>query len=186
MAPGSNILKVSATTSTINEPGKQIVTVGNSDVAKFGTAQERQTPLKVYADRRGTRTCEKLVDEQIQSHIKQFTRKLKGDKKMKHRKRDPGSGLSSSRSNISRAMRRCILQIPDFFALLSQTAEPRTDLPIELVIPAQSASSLAIQGKRTSDRNRRSPSYYGFDSPSDSAITAPPKRPRRAGDVANF
>ena len=83
-------------------------------------------------------------------------------------------------------MRGCIPQIPDFFALPSQTAEPRTDLPIELVIPAQSASSSAIQGKRTSDRNRRSPSYYGFDSPSDSGITAPPKRPRRAGDVANF
>ena len=37
------------------------------------------------------------------------------------------------------------------------------------------------------DRNRRSSWYYGFDNSSaDSTITAPPKRPRRAGDVQNF
>ena len=105
LAPGSHILKVSPTTSTIKEPGKQIVTVRNSDIAKFGTHQERQTPLKVYADRRGPRAGEKVVEELIHSHIKEFTRKQKGDKKMKHRKREPGSGVSSQRSNISRAMR---------------------------------------------------------------------------------
>ena len=188
------MLKVSPTTSTIKEPGKQIVTVRNSDIAKFGAAQEWQTPLKVYADRRGPQTCKKLVEEQIQSHIKLFRLKLKGDKKMKHRKRDPGSGVSSSRCNKSRAMRGRILQIHDFVALRNQTAEPHTDLPSELLIPAQSASSSALQqvdpeppqGKRTSDRNRRSPSFYGFVSSSDSAITAPPERPRRAGDIENF
>ena len=104
LAPGSNILKIIPTTSTVKESGKPTATVRNSDIAKFGTTQERQTPLKVYADKRGPRTCEKLVEEEIQSYIKQFTRKLKGDKKMKHRKRDPGSGESSSRSNISRAI----------------------------------------------------------------------------------
>ena len=82
LVPGSNILKVSPTASTIKQPGKPTVTVRNSDIAKFGTKKERQIPLKAYADRRGPRTCEKLVEEQIQSHIKQFARKLKGDKKM--------------------------------------------------------------------------------------------------------
>ena len=53
LAPGSHILKVSPTTSTIKEPGKSVVTVRNSDIAKFGTQLERQTPLKAYADRRG-------------------------------------------------------------------------------------------------------------------------------------
>ena len=80
LAPGSNILKVSPTSSTIKEPGKPVVTVRNSDIAKFGTLQERQTPLKVYADRRGPRKGEKLVEELIQSHIKETTRKIKGDK----------------------------------------------------------------------------------------------------------
>ena len=52
LAPGSHILKVSPT-STIKEPGKPMVTVRNSDIAKLGTQLERQTPLKAYADRRG-------------------------------------------------------------------------------------------------------------------------------------
>ena len=43
---------------------------------------------------------EKYLDEQIQ---KQFTRKIKGDKKMKHRRREPASGASSS--NITRDAR---------------------------------------------------------------------------------
>ena len=44
-----------------------------------------------------------------------------------------------------------------------------------------------IHAKRSSDRNRCSPSYGGFDnSLSDSTIAAPPKRPRRAGEVETF
>ena len=77
LAPGSNILKVVPTTSTIKEPGKPAVTVRKSDIAKLGTLQERQTPLKVYADRRGPRTEEKLVEELIQSHIIENTRKIR-------------------------------------------------------------------------------------------------------------
>ena len=46
-----------------------------------------------------------LVEEEIQSQIKLYKLKLKGDKKMKHSKRDPGSGVSSSRCNKSCTMR---------------------------------------------------------------------------------
>ena len=41
-------------------------------------------------------------------------------------------------------------------------------------------------GKRSSDRKRQSPSFYGFELSSDSAIIAPPERTRRAGDVENY
>ena len=91
--------------ATQNEPGKPVITVRNSDIAKFGTQLEKETPLKDYADRRGPRSSEKTVEELIHSHIKEFTRKQKGDKKMKHRRREPGSGVSSTKSNISRAIR---------------------------------------------------------------------------------
>ena len=184
LAPGSQILKVSPTTSTIKEPGKQVVTVRNSDIAKFGTELERQTPLKVYVDRRGPRSGEKVVEELIHSHIKEFTRKQKGDKKMKHRKREQGSGVSSQRSNISRAMRGRIPKLPNFSAIRNQqpplpTSEPTTTTSTH---PATTSSTT-----RTSDRPRRSPSYYGFEtSPPASDILPPPKRPRRAGDVENF
>ena len=126
LAPGSHILKVSPTTSTIKEPGKPVVTVRNSDIAKFGTQLERQTPLKAYADCRGPRSGEKTVEELIHFHIKEFNRKQKGDNKMKHRRREPGSGVSSTKSNISRAMRRRIPKKPNFSAMRNQ--QPTTSL----------------------------------------------------------
>ena len=114
MAPGFNIIKVSPHNSTIKELGKTIITVRNSDIAKTGTQQERQTPLKAFAEHRGPRTSKNLLEEKVQSHFKEITRKLKGDKKIKHNRRDQGSGVSSSKFNITRAMRGRILKVPNF------------------------------------------------------------------------
>ena len=188
LAPGSHILEVSPTTSTIKEPGKPVVTVRNSDIAKFGTQLERQTPLKAYADRRGPRSGKKLVEELIQSHLKEFTRKQKGDKKMKHRKRDPGSGVSPSKANISRAMRGRIPKIPNFLAIQNQQPDAGTVSHSEKPRTSSTKKPAALtQPKRSSDRNRRSPSYSGFESPSpDPTILPPLKRPRQTGDVENF
>ena len=157
--------------------------VRNSDIAKFGTQLERQTPLKAYADRRGPRSGEKLVEELIQSHVKEFTRKQKGDKKMKHRKRDTGSGVSSSISNISLEMRGQVPKIPNFLALRNQQKEASTlSHSGQPTTFSANTSTAAKRLKGSSDRNRRSPSYYGFDNPSpDSTIAAPPKQPGRAG-----
>ena len=55
LAPGSHILKIIPTTSTIKESRKNVVTLRNRNFAKKGTQLERQTPLKAYADRRGPR-----------------------------------------------------------------------------------------------------------------------------------
>ena len=64
----------------------------------------------------------------------------------------------------------------------------RSEQPTSLQPTTSTATAIATkQPKRSSDRNRRSPSYYGFENPSpDSAIAAPTKRTRRAGDVENF
>ena len=163
------------------------MTVRNSNIAKFGTKFERQAPLKAYADRRGPRSGEKIVEELIHCHIKEFSRKQKGDKKTKHRKREPGSGVSSSKSNISRAMRGRIPKVPNFLAMRNQQPAIMTTSHSEH--PASSSSTApvpAAQQTRTSDRNRRSPSYYGFESsPPNSTILPPPKRPRRAAEVFN-
>ena len=110
---------------------------------------------------------------------------------MKNQRPDPGSGVSSSRLNISRAMRGRIPKIPIFPAIRNQCNEDQTALHGALILPPQSASSSALQQIATAapadDRNHRSPSHYGFDdSSSDLTVTAPPKQPRRAGDVEIF
>ena len=133
-------------------------------------------------------TVEKTVEELIHSHIKKFTRKQKGDKKMKHRKREPGSGVSSSKSNISRAMQGRIPKVPNFLAMRNQQPTTVTTSHSEhLASSSSTALAAASQQTRTSDRNMRSPSYYGFESsPSNSTILPSPKRPRRARDVESF
>ena len=107
---------------------------------------------------------------------------------MKHRKRDPGSGVSSSKSNISRATRGQIPKIPNFLAIRNQQPDAGTVSQSEkpTTSSTNTPAALTLQ-KKSLDRNRRSPSYYGFESPSpDSTILPLPKRPRRAGDVENF
>ena len=78
-----------------------------------------------------------------------------------------------------------IPKIPDFLANRNRKIKIQTNLAHELALPMQSAMQSTMQGsKRTSDRNRGSPSYYGFDNSfSESTIAASPKRSRRAGDV---
>ena len=68
-----------------------------------------------------------LWKSKIRSHVKQFIRKLKGDKKLKHRKRNHGSGVSS-RSKISRAMQWRIPKIPVFLAIRNQNNEEKTNM----------------------------------------------------------
>ena len=103
---------------------------------------------------------------------------------MKHRRREPGSGVSSTKSNISRAMRGRIPKKPNFSA--TRNHQTTTSLS-EQHASTSTAPAPASPNTRTSDRTRRSPSYYGFEtSPPNSDILPPPKRPRRAGDVENY
>ena len=123
----------------------------------------------------------------MQSHVKKFTRKQKGDKKMKHHKRDPGSGISSSKSNISRAIRGRIPKVTNFLAMQNQQPEASTVLHSEQPTTSFTNTTATTQPSRSGERTRSSPFYYGFESPSpDSTVAAPRKRPRRAGYIENF
>ena len=62
---------------------------------------------------------------------------------MKHRKRDPGSGVSSSKSNISRAMRGRIPKIPNFLAICMQQQEETTVSHSEQSTSSQPTTSAA-------------------------------------------
>ena len=183
------------------------MTVRNSNFAKFGT-QERQTPVEVYADHRGPRYSEKLVEEQIQSHFKEHTRKLKGDQKVKHQGLDPWSGVyldHASRSIIARTMWGRNPKLSYFSALRNQLEVTNPDSLKKLIIPSLNAWTSALEqvppftlNSATHDqsspgRNDRSPSYYGSqDSTPDSTLdgdcgsTKRPRRAPKARDVENI
>ena len=111
-APLSVMPKTDLCTSVIREPEKLEVTVRNSDIAKFGTRDERKTKLMDYVNCRETCVHEKSTEAKILSHTEEFSRIQNGDRKMKHRKRDTGSGVSSDKSNFARAMRARMPKLP--------------------------------------------------------------------------
>ena len=122
-----------------------MITGRNNDIAKFGNHPERQIPLNVYADRREPRTSNRPVEKKIHGHVKEFTRKFKGDKK-NHKKREPGSGLSSSHSKKARAMRRRVPKFSNFAAIIECFPAPYEESPGELTLSiVQNATSSALQ-----------------------------------------
>ena len=116
--------------------------------------------------------------------IKEFARKIKGDKKTKHKRRDRSSYVSLSKPNIARAVRDPIPKDPNFSP---SEAKMKQRMSGELFIPPPNAPTLALQqvppstpttntDKISSKRNRRNPMYYGFeDMLSDFVICAPLK-----------
>ena len=145
LAPGSTIQKADQYTAVIREPGKVEITVRNSDIAKFGTRDERKTQLVKYGNRRGPRIHEKTTEAKIFSHIKEANRIQKGDRKMKHR--ETRSGVPSNKSNISRAMRVRMPKIPEKFApqevpAILETAPEQQIITTEVLItpPQQTIS----------------------------------------------
>ena len=186
--------QVSPPALTLKEQAKSRVKVRNSDIAKtWETAWTANTTKGIS---RPPRSSEILVEEKIQSHVKEINRQNQGRQKMKHKWRDPGSGVSFSKSNIARVMRGRVPQNSNFLALRSQNEETKIDPPSELTIPLHNALTSALQQvpasisetsavKRSSGSNEQSPNYYGFeDTSTDSLITAAPRR--RAVDADNF
>ena len=84
------------------------MTFRNSNIAKFGTRDEQKTILHGYKNRQGHR-----IDFEQYESIYLYT---EGDSKMKHRKRENASGLSSKRSNINCAMRVRMPKVPAYLA----------------------------------------------------------------------
>ena len=102
---------------------------------------------------------------------------------MKHRKRETRSGVSSTKSNIARAMRVRMPKIPEKFALqellaIQETAPeqqiittevliapPPTNNQAELAIPSTSVPVADLQQvqPRAAKRTRKSSKYYGYD-----------------------
>ena len=89
------VQKTDQYTSVIRELVKVELTVRNSDIAKFGTREERKTKLTEYINRRGPRTHEKTTEPKILSHIKDST----------HTK-----GRSEDEASQARKWKRCLIK----------------------------------------------------------------------------
>ena len=74
LVPGSTVLKISPTTRVKKETNRPEVRVRNSDIAKFGTRNERDTELGLYIESRPKKLQEKSVEQKIINHKKDLLR----------------------------------------------------------------------------------------------------------------
>ena len=86
IASGSTVGKISPTTSVIKEPNRQEVRVRNSDIAEFGTKNERDTELGQYIELRPKKISEKTLEQKTTNHRRDLIRKALGSKKIKRNK----------------------------------------------------------------------------------------------------
>ena len=160
LAPGSNILKVSPTPSTIKQPSKIVLTATKSQIAKIGTLLERQTPLKACADHQGPRNSEKLLEERIQS-LNQGTHE-----ENQGRQKDETSKTSARQRSFIFPFQYCTSdaransEFTKFFALRNRLDISQSDWQSELIIPAPTAFTSALQqvqpAASTAPENKRS------------------------------
>ena len=137
LAPSSSVIKTNEHTSVIKEPGKRDVTIRNSNLAKFGTKAERETELKVYADRRPKLPTGKTIVELINHHAKEARRKIEGGKRMKNRKvADDVSTVSSIHSNVTRALRVRMPTKPKRQLITAPPKQP-TELSSDFAVPME-------------------------------------------------
>ena len=100
----------------------------------------------MFADRRGPRTGRELVEEKNSKPCERFYKQnQERQEDEKKNKRNPGSGVPSSKSNIARAIRDRISKVPNFSAIMNHHVETNVDLTDELIISTTNAPPTALK-----------------------------------------
>ena len=189
LAPCSTVERTSDTTTVIKEPGVPEVRVRNSNIAKFGTRAERHTDIWQYAQRRPL-LHEKTTKEKISQHMKDLKKKYRREIKIRLRptQSDAASGVSSANSNISKAMSSRKPKKPQTGGKRSRQSSTALNTSNDSSVAASSvASSSTSPTTSRSKRNRKAPSYFGFESSvcsvSDDSVAPAHKRSKTANPV---
>ena len=100
---GTVLVKTTDATLTLKMPGQKDTVLNKSDVAKFGTPEQRNIPLINFAARKTVRNHHKKFEELMQSHGKAQMNKIMGIRSI--RKRDTQPREPHARSNLEKVSR---------------------------------------------------------------------------------
>ena len=100
---GTVLVKTTDATLTLKMPGQKNTVLNKSDVAKFGTPEQRNIPLINFAARKTVRNHHKKFEELMQSHGKAKMKKIMGIRSI--RKRDTQPREPHARSNLEKVSR---------------------------------------------------------------------------------
>ena len=100
---GAVLVKTTDATLTLKMPGQKDMVLHKSDVAKFGTPEQRNIPLINFAARKTVRNQHKKLEELMRSHGKAQMNKIMGIRTI--RKRDTQPREPHARSNLEKVSR---------------------------------------------------------------------------------
>ena len=111
LAPGSTLGKMSPTTTVIKEPNRPEVRVRISDIAKFGTRNERRRTRSTSRQATEKKKQENTLEQKIINHKNALLRKDLGSKKIMRAHKQPDDiiivslGRSCFTYNVNRALK---------------------------------------------------------------------------------
>ena len=174
---GASIIKTSDSTVTIRVPGRPDTDIHKADLAKFGTPEQRNTPLEQFiqpVDKSGN-AIDAMV-ERMQKHVSTSLKKMSGEISIK-KQSETDPSRDPSKSNTKKAIR---IKIPE--RKVSRTSKRRsskrksskefpTNKQVRIASPDNSVSSYHSAppvriirqetGFRRSKRLRKTTSRFG-------------------------
>ena len=102
---GAALLKTTDSTVTIKVPGQQDTVLNKSDVAKFGTPEQRHIPLINFAARKTVRNHHAKFISSIESHAQDIKSKLIGQRAIRKRETTTSNVDKKAKANLSKVNR---------------------------------------------------------------------------------
>ena len=102
---GAALVKTTDTTLTIKVPGQQDTILNKSDVARFGTADQRKIPLINFAARKTVCNPHKKLIDSMEQHAKEQKQKILGQRNIRKRDTQATKADRHIKSNLSKVNR---------------------------------------------------------------------------------
>ena len=102
---GAALVKTTDTTLAIKVPGQQDTVLNKSDVARFGTADQRKIPLINFAARKTVCNPHKKLIDNMEQHAKEQRQKILGQRNIRKRDTQATNADRHIKSNLSKVNR---------------------------------------------------------------------------------
>ena len=102
---GAALVKTTDSTVTIKVPGQQDTVLNKSDVAKFGTPEQRHIPLINFAARKTVRNHHAKFIQSIESHAQDIKSKIIGQRAIRKRETTTSNIDKKAKANLSKVNR---------------------------------------------------------------------------------
>ena len=120
---GAALIKTTDSTVTIKVPGQQGTVLNKSDVAKFGTPEQRHIPVINFAARKTVRNHHAKFIQRMESHAQDIKNKIVGQRAIRKRAPQTSDLDKKAKANLAKSI------VSEFHLKDADNNHPRKDFP---------------------------------------------------------